>query len=269
MLVHGKTVVVTGGGNGIGREVVLELRHRGARVAAVDVRGDSLAETRRLAGDRDDVATFEVDLTDRAAVTALPDRVRDELGEPDGLVNVAGIIQPFVRLVDLDVEVIERVFAVNVWGTLHTVQAFLPGLLERPVAHVANVSSMGGYLPVPGQTAYGASKAAVKLLTEGLYAELLDTEVGVSVVFPGAVRTEITTNSDVTVPSGAGGDDEESSGFPTTDPDEAARIIVDGIEEDRLHVFVGRDARLLDVAVRVAPKRAIQFIASQMKSLLD
>ncbi len=105
-----------------------------------------------------------------------------------------------MKLNDLDYEAIERVLDVNLYGTIHVVKAFLPHLLERPVAHLANVSSMGGFLPVPGQTIYGASKAAVKLMTEGLYAELLETNVAVTFVMPGAVSTDITANSGVDVP---------------------------------------------------------------------
>ncbi len=192
MKVAGKVVVVVGGGNGIGRQVVLELVRRGARVAAVDLRKDSLDDTVAEASAGDRLATFPLDITEREAVEALPEQVVAAFGQVDGLVNVAGIIQPFVRLNDLEHEAIERVVDVNLYGTIHTVKAFLPHLLERPVAHIANVSSMGGFLPVPGQTIYGASKAAVKLMTEGLYAELRDTPVGVTAIFPGAVRTDIT-----------------------------------------------------------------------------
>jgi NAD(P)-dependent dehydrogenase (short-subunit alcohol dehydrogenase family) len=265
--VAGKVLVVVGGGNGIGRAVVNELLRRGARVAAVDVRQASLDETVQLAGAADRLATFQVDITDRAAVDALPAQVVDALGEADGLVNVAGIIQPFVRLVDLDHDAIRRVIDVNLHGTINTVKAFLPHLLGRPVAHVANVSSMGGFLPVPGQTVYGASKAAVRLLTEGLYSELLDTDVGVSVIFPGAVRTGITANSGVDIPGGAAVEDGGSS-FPTTEPDDAARTIVDGIEADRLHVYVGRDSRLMGVMNRLAPRRSTHLIQRKMKDLL-
>ncbi len=160
----------------------------------------------------------------------------------------------------------------SLYGTLHTVRALLPRLLERPVAHVANVSSMGGFLPVPGQTIYGASKAAVKLMTEGLYAELLDTNVGVSVVLPGAVRTEISANSGVDMSrSDASQEDasEEGSGFPMTEADEAARIIVDGIESDRLHILVGRDARMMYRLNRLVPRRSTHLIQRRMKDLLD
>jgi NAD(P)-dependent dehydrogenase (short-subunit alcohol dehydrogenase family) len=265
--VAGKVMTVVGGGNGIGRAVVLELLGRGAPVAAVDVRQEGLDETRQLAAAGGRLATFEVDITDRDVVAALPDQVTERFGQVDGLINVAGIIQPFVRLAELDYGAIERVFDVNLYGTIHTTKAFLPHLLERPIAHIANVSSMGGFLPVPGQTMYGASKAAVRLLTEGLYAELLETNVGVSVVFPGAVRTGITTNSGVDM-SRMSAAAEEGSARSMTEPQDAARMIVDGIEDDRLHIYVGRDSRLMSLANRLAPRRSTHLIQRQMKDLL-
>lgn len=267
MKVADKTIVVIGGGNGIGRHVVLELLRRGARVAAADLRKASLDEAVELAGAGERLAIFEVDITDREQVDRLAEQVTLAFGDVDGLINVAGIIQPFVRLVDLDDEAIERVIDVNLYGTLHTVRTFLPGLLERPVAHVANVSSMGAFLPVPGQTIYGASKAAVKLMTEGLYAELLDTSVGVSLVLPGAVRTEITANSGVESPGAA--DPDTTSKMPMTEVDDAARMIVDGIEANRLHVYVGRDSRVMNLLNRIAPRRSTHLIQRKMKDLLS
>lgn len=259
-------MVVTGGGNGIGRQVVLDLLKRGASVAAVDIRQDSLDETVGLGEAGDRLSTHVVDITDRQACEALPDEVIAAHGAVDGLINVAGIIQPFVRLNDLDYETIERVMSVNLYGTIHMVKAFLPHLLERPVAHVANVSSMGGFLPVPGQTIYGASKAAVKLMTEGLYAELLETNVAVTVIMPGAVRTEITANSGVDIPGGDAA--AEESNFPATSPEDAAQIILDGMEGDKLHIFVGRDSRMMSLANRVAPRRSTHLIYRQMRDLL-
>lgn len=261
-----KTFVVTGGGNGIGREVVLEVLRRGARVAAVDIRHESLDETARLAAARDRLATFVVDITDREATNALPAQVAQRLGLPDAVINVAGIIQPFVTFDDLDYSAIERVIDVNLYGTINVDKAFLPTLLNRPEAHLANVSSMGGFLPVPGQTIYGATKAAVKLMTEGLYAELLDTNVGVSVIMPGAIETEITKNSGVDMP---GVDPEKAKRFPTTSAADAARIILDGIAERKLHIYVGRDSRVMGIFNRLAPKRSTHLIQRQMKSLLS
>ncbi|MGB7859426.1 MAG: SDR family oxidoreductase, partial [Acidimicrobiia bacterium] len=123
-----KVVVVTGGGNGIGRQVVLDLLRRGARVAAVDVRKESLDETAEMAGAQDRLATFVVDITDRQVTAALPEQVIAAHGAVDVLINVAGIIQPFVRFNDLEYEAIERVMNVNFYGTVNMVRAFLPHL---------------------------------------------------------------------------------------------------------------------------------------------
>lgn len=267
MKVRNKVFVVTGGGNGIGRQLVLELLSRGARVAAADIRPESLHDTAELAGAGDRLAIFVVDVTDREAVQALPENVLAAHDAVDGIISNAGIIQPFVRLNELGYDAIERVINVNLYGTIHTVKAFLPHLLERPEAHIANVSSMGGFLPVPGQTVYGAAKAGVKLLTEGLYAELLETNVGVSVVMPGAVATDITSHSGVDIPIEQ--DSDEESNYPTTSPEDAARIIVDGIEADRLHIYVGRDSRMMNLANRAAPRRSTHMIYKQMKNLLS
>jgi len=103
MDVKSKVFVVTGGGNGIGREVVLGLLARGARVAAVDLNEAGLAETAVLAGaESGKLTTHTLSVTDREAVLALPGEVSKAHGQIDGLLNVAGIIQPFVKLKDLD-----------------------------------------------------------------------------------------------------------------------------------------------------------------------
>jgi short-subunit dehydrogenase len=187
-------------------------------------------------------------------------------GQVDGLLNVAGIIQPFVPFADLPLAVVERVMGVNFWGPVHTMKAFLPLLLERPAAAVVNVSSMGGLAPVPGQAAYGASKAAIALLTEGLYAELRGSHVRVTVVYPGGVATRIAENSGVDAPRGAV-DLEQAAARLTTAPD-AARQIVDGMVRGRFRVVIGRDARMLDVMSRVSPRRATETVARRMASLL-
>ncbi len=267
MKLENKTIVITGGGNGIGREMVLALLARGGRVAAVDISQPALQETARLASAQSDrLSTHVVNITDRQAVEALPEQVIAIHGSVDGIINNAGIIQPFVRLNDLDYEAIDRVMKVNLDGTLYMVKAFLPHLLRRPEAHIVNVSSMGGFLPVPGQTMYGASKAAVKLMTEGLYTELLDTNVRVTIVFPGAIGTNIAANSGVGASLAI--DSKEQSSFKMLEPSKAAQIILDGMEKNKFRVLVGQDARFMDFISRLAPRRAAHLIHSQMKALL-
>ncbi len=269
MQIHDKVFVVTGGGNGIGREVVLALLARGALVAAVDLSEEGLDHTRALAptAGADRLSTHVVDVTDAAAVDALPEAVRVAHGRVDGLLNVAGIIQPFVRFTELDAAQIERVLAVNLWGVIHTSKAFLPHLRERREACLVNVSSMGAFVPVPGQTIYGASKAAVKLLTEGLYAELKDTTVAVTGVYPGGTATDIAAHSGAVLP---GADASSSSDAPTslTSAADAARQIVEAVETGAYRVVIGKDARMLDRLSRLAPKRATDLVARRMASLL-
>lgn len=268
MQINDNVFVVTGGGNGIGREVVLALLSRGGRVAAVDLSREGLDGTTELAttASTDRLSTHVVDITDRAAVEALPGAVHEAHGRVDGLVNVAGVIQPFVKFADLEYPQMEKVLDVNLWGVIHTCKAFLPHLLARREGCIVNVSSMGALAPVPGQTMYGASKAAVKLFTEGLYAELRDTTVAVTVVFPGGVDTGIAENSGVTVP-GMEAASADLAASMTTSADAAGQI-VEGIEKDSYRVVIGKDARGLDRISRLSPQRATDMIARKMASLL-
>jgi len=265
MKVEGKTFLVTGGGSGMGRELVLHLLEKGGAVAAVDIRQAALDETAARAGEAGARLSLHIaDISDREAIERLRSEVLDRHGHLDGLFNNAGIIQPFKKMLELDDGDIERVMRINLFGTVWMTRAFLPHLLERPEASLVNTASMGGFLPVPGQAIYGASKAGVKLMTEALYAELLDTNVHVTVVFPGAVGTDIGKNSGLEVPEGA----EADSKFKPMPADEAARQIVAGMERRAYRVLVGRDARLMDKLARLVPERATKFIRNQMKELL-
>lgn len=268
MQVKDKVFVITGAGNGMGREVALGLLARGARVAAVDLKQEALDETVALAKANDRLTTHVVNVSDRKAVEKLPAAVKKAHGQVDGVLNVAGIIQPFVTIADLDIEIIERVMNVNYWGVVYMSKAFLPELLERPESALVNVSSMGGFLPVPGQAAYGASKAAVKLFTEALFAETQGTPLAVTVVFPGGVATNITGNSgvDISKLEAASGGGKQPK---TTSVEEAGRQIIEGMEKGAYRVRIGGDAKFMDRLSRLAPRRATLLIADQMKALLS
>jgi NAD(P)-dependent dehydrogenase (short-subunit alcohol dehydrogenase family) len=263
MKVNGKVIVVTGAGNGMGREITLELVRRGAKVAAVDMRAESLEETKMLSGGS--VETFVVDITDAAKVAALATEVQTKFGQVDGLMNNAGIIQPFVKINDLTIEQADKVMNVNFKGPFMMTKAFLPLLLKRPEAHILNVSSMGSYAPVPGQSVYGASKAAIKLFTEGLRSELLDTNIGVTVVFPGAIATNIAANSGLANMN----IDTTSVKTPKTTPAPiAAKAMVDAMEKNKPRICIGNDAKMLDYISRINPVYAAKMIYKQMQGLL-
>lgn len=270
MKVQNKVIVVTGAGNGMGREISLNLLSKGASVAAVDINEKTLQETSQLAGDKKDKLSLHVaNIAVREAVLDAVSKILEEHGVVDGLINNAGIIQPFQKVNDLSYDVIQRVFDVNFCGTLTMTKAFLPHLLKRPKAHIVNISSMGGFLPVPGQTIYGASKAAVKLLTEGLHAELLDTNVEVTVVFPGAIGTNIAANSGIDHRAMQQVNSDKKSSIKPLDPKEAAEIIVSGMEKDKYSIFVGNDSKMMDLFYRISSKGATRFITKQMQSLLS
>jgi len=269
MKLKDKVIVVTGGGSGIGQQLVLKSLEAGAKVAAIDVSEKGLQETRELAGSRaDSLSTHIADITDRHGVCGLPAQIVEKQGHIDILINNAGIIQPFVPFAEVTYEIIQRVMNINVFGVMYMIRAFLPYLAERPEAYIANVSSMGGFLPVPGQTLYGASKAAVKLLTEGLRAELSSSNIGVSVIMPGGVNTNITKNS------GAEGgtkqpDNQSKAAARLTTPEQAAEIILKGIQKGKPRILVGKDAKFMDFLSRMAPIRAGKMISKMMASLLS
>lgn len=224
-----------------------------------------------LAGSMADrLSLHTVDITDREQVCGLPEAVKERFGKIDMLFNNAGIIQPFIPFAELDYAAIQRVMNINVFGMMFMIRAFLPYLSESPGAWIANTSSMGGFLPVPGQSLYGASKAAVKLLTEGLKAELADSNIGVSVIFPGGVSTNITENSGVRSISESS---EKSSGkkpsMKLTTPEHAENIIIKGVEKERPRILVGKDARAMDFLSRMAPVRAGYFMAKMMSSVVE
>lgn len=263
MEIAGKVFVVTGAGNGIGRQVALLLLSRGARVAGVDLNEAGLTETGELSRAGARFSAHAVNITDRDSVAALPSAIEAAHGAVDGLVNVAGVIQKFIKVIDLPYEEIEKVMNVNFWGVVNMVKSFLPVLVERPAACIVNISSMGAYAPVPGQSMYGASKAAVALLTEALYAELMDTNVSASVVYPGAINTNIKANSGASATLLTAEQSKEAAS-KTTSPEAAARVIVETIERGSFRATIGTDAALLDKLARLNPKKATEIIAKKM-----
>lgn len=261
MKLAGKVVVVTGGGNGIGQQIVLTLLRKGARVAAVDINVDALQETQTQAGALASQLTLhQTDIADRDAVAQLAAEVVRQHSCVDVIINNAGVIHPFKPVHALDVGVIDKVIKVNLFGVINMTKAFLPLLLERPVAHIVNISSMGGLFAFPKQTLYGATKAAVKLLSEGLYSELRKTKVGVTVVFPGAVKTNITKNCDAHPVKL----DRFSHLRYGTSAATAARRIVEAVEKNRFSVHIGADAKILGVLYRLFPRWTVVMLGRLM-----
>ncbi len=264
MDIKGKVIVVTGAGGGVGRQLTLQLLEKGAEVAAVDINQEALNETFKAAKSNSMLSLHIANITDYGAIEKLANDVTDNHDKVDGIINNAGIIQPFIDVNDLTMDQINRVMNVNFYGTLNMVKVFLPLLLKRPEAHITNVSSMGGFLPVPGQVAYGASKAAVKLLSEGLYSELKGTNVGVSVVIPGGIATDIMKNSGVDTDVSTV--DSKMSKMLLT-PEKAAELIIKSMEKNKFRMYIGKDSKLLNKVYKFFPKFAINMINKALKGV--
>lgn len=266
MELKNKTIVVTGGGNGMGRELVLNLLKRGNKVIALDINETALQETMQLAGNKNEVLSIlVVDITQQKSVEELAEEASSIFGQVDGIVNNAGIIQPFERLGNTDFAIVKRVFDINFFGTLYMIRAFLPHLLTRPEAHIVNVSSMGGFLPVPGQATYGASKAAVKIMSESLTSELTETNVRVTTVFPGALFTNIKANSGLGREAGIVASECSKAPKGSLLPSTTAEIIIRGMERNKSRVFVGKDAKTMNLFYRLNPGLACKLIYGKMK----
>ena len=266
MKLKNKVIVVTGGGNGMGREIVLVLLEKGCKVVALDINEKALEATVKLADSQvESLMTVIADITNKEAIERVAEQVLGRFGAIDGIINNAGIIQPFCRVNDLDFEVINRIFNINFFGSMNMIKVFLPHLLNRPEAHIVNVSSMGGFLPVTGQSVYGASKAALKMLSEGLAAELSETQVSVTTVFPGAMATNIKANSGLSSDARIEEDRKSKKDKMALPPATAAQIIVTAIEKNKSRLYVGRDSKMLNMLYKFMPKVAVWLIYQMMK----
>ena len=188
--VDGKTVLITGAAGGLGRALCLRFGRAGARIAALDVDADGLEALRaELDAARVEARTATVDLTDEDAVRHAVAELRRELGAVDSVICNAGI----THLKNFDgsqASALGRVLDVNVMGSVHTVAACFDDVVASAGAVVA-VSSVAGYAPLLGRSAYCASKHALHGFFDTLRCELRHTGVDVTVVCPSYIATGI------------------------------------------------------------------------------
>ena len=252
-----RTIALTGAGSGIGRALALALADRGARLALTDKDEAGLAETSRLLGNRPHF-TQAFDVTDDAALKGWIERAADEFGGLDGLVNNAGltVVAPFA---DTPREDFDRVMAVNFGAVAAGCRHALPHLRRARQAWLVNISSVFGMMGFPTQSAYNASKFAVRGLTEALRLELAETDPNICVirVHPGGIKTNVARNAkyirdmDGSTDRAVAADRFDS--IARTTPAKAAETIVRGMEARRHRVLIGPDARLIDWLVRLFP----------------
>ena len=267
-----KVVVITGAGSGIGRALALNLAQRGSLLALSDVDEAGLAETVDLvkgAGARE-VRSDRLDVADRAAFAAYAGSVAEQFGRVNVVINNAGVALAG-DLVDLTYEDMDWIVGINFWGVVHGTKEFLPHLIASGDGHVVNLSSLFGLISVPGQSAYNATKYAVRGLTEALREEMLMNghPVGVTAVHPGGIKTAIARNARV-----SRHEDKEATAqlfdkkLARMSPERAAEIIVKGILGNKARVLVGLDAHALHHFAKLTGSRYQDVIARATKKMV-
>ena len=269
MRLAGRTAVITGAAGGIGRAIAVSLARRGCNLALADIDEVGMTGTADLArGYGVRVSRHCLDVADRRAVAQFPDVVAAEHGGVDVLVNNAGVAVggTFEQVSDED---FEWLFEINFWGVVRMTRAFLPLLRTSDDARVVNLSSIYGVIAPPEQTAYAASKFAVRGFSEALRHELEGSGVGVTVVHPGGVATSIAEKARVP----AGISEEEIARRRTRHrkllrlpPEIAGEIIVRGIERREPRILVGSDAKTISLIARLLPVSYWKLLTRRMGS---
>lgn len=259
----GEVAVVTGAASGIGRALAQRLSREGVALALADKNETGLAETAQMAASSGVAISQHVfDVTDAARLAGFPAEVIERHGRASILINNAGAaILGTVEQLSLDDY--EWLMAVNFWSVVRCVKHFLPHLKKEPRAAIVNLSSIFGIIAPAGQSAYSASKFAVRGFTESLRHELQATPLLVMSVHPGGIRTPIARHARI----GAGVDPaiapsmvEAFDKVAPTSADTAAGRIVRGILRGETRVLIGADARQLDWLQRHFPARYWRII---------
>jgi NAD(P)-dependent dehydrogenase (short-subunit alcohol dehydrogenase family) len=266
----GTTAVITGAGSGIGRALAVRLSAHGCPVAIVDANEAALEETEAmLVGP---VLARRLDVRERQGNLVLAADVAAWAPAPIGAVfNNAGVALSS-SVADASPEDDEWLLSVNLDGVINGVRAFLPLLLEQDSGAIVNTSSVFGLAGIPHQSAYCASKFAVRGFTESLRHELVGTGVRAITIHPGGVKTNIVRNGRIhSDPQGLGrSEDELAADFealsPTT-PERAAEIIHRGVDAGKARILVGPDAYLFDALVRITPTHYYRVLDRLLRRL--
>ncbi len=252
-----RTAFITGAGSGIGKALAFALTARDVSVYLTDNNAERLNDVvGELTESNANVYSGVLDVSDRKAVFEMASKANEEMGSVDIVFNNAGVsLSDTVE--KMDYQDFEWLMDINFWGVVHGTKAFLPAMLEKRFGHIVNISSLFGLVGIPAQSAYCAAKHAVKGFNESLYYELLGSGVQIHSVHPGGVDTGIVENG-LQKNNAVGAIDAEKmqkrfKKMAITSPDEAAQIILRGVDRGDYRILVGKDARFVDKLSRWLP----------------
>ena len=252
-----RVAVVTGAGSGIGRAICMELASKGAHIAAADIDPDGLAELKRdVQSLHRNCSTHLLDVSNRHQMESFPQQVIAEHGAVHILVNNAGV-SVNLSFREQAVEDLEWITGINYWGVMYGCKFFLPHLLAANEAHIVNIASSAGFTGMKWQSSYSATKFAVSGLSESLFVELANTNVGITCVYPGAVATHILDAARME----QGRREKMLKAFKyATPPEHAARVICKAIKRKRFKQVLCVDSRILHFVKRLAPVGTLKLM---------
>ena len=265
-----RVAVITGAGSGIGRATALALAAKGCHLALSDINPDTLGDTLQMVqahGVR--VPSQVLDVADKKAMQDYADGVTAAMGQIHIVINNAGITVAGT-VEEHTIDDYEWLMGINFWGVVYGTKFFLPHLQRADEAHIVNISSVFGLIAVPNQSAYNASKFAVRGFTESLKQELHGSHIGVSCVHPGGIKTNIVASSRFkSMPAGKNHSASAArfKKVASTTADKAADVIVRGIQKKKERILIGADASLMDLLARTMPKRYPRVIRMILKPL--
>jgi short-subunit dehydrogenase len=256
LAIKGAVILLTGAASGMGAELAVQLAAKGANLALVDINEtglEAVAAKARLAGTK--ITTHAFDIADEAAIAALPAQIYAEHGRLTVLINNAGValVGTFEQS---SLEDFTWLMNINFWGAVRLTHAFLPLLRKEKSAQIVLLSSVFGLIGPPGQTAYAASKFAIRGFGEALRHELGQTNIGITIVHPGGIDTNIARAARVGEKMDAAAAKSGVALFQKmlkTKADVAAAKIVTAIEKRSKRLLIGADAYQIDTIQRLMP----------------
>jgi NAD(P)-dependent dehydrogenase (short-subunit alcohol dehydrogenase family) len=264
----GGVAVVTGAGSGIGRALAQQLAAAGSALALADINEEGLQQMAQSLGENGAlITTHVVDVAKEERVKSFADEVKERHGRVTLLINNAGV-SLHGDFEEISLDDFHWLMDINFWGTVYGVKHFLPMLKGESRAHIVNLSSVFGIIAPAGQVPYAASKFAVRGFTEALRHELGGSNVFVSCVHPGGIRTPIARHSLLGAGTPAARREENIARFERlarTPPEAAAARILRGIERREPRILIGSDAYLIDFLQRLRPATYWKSLARKLE----